>query len=196
MDESPYSAPQSSLELSPKPKWVKWLLFGCLGMVLFVALLAGGCVFMFKQASHVGEPEAEHYLALWNQGQDQEIYGQLASEWKAKDSFEAFEHFIIPMRNLLGPIQSKSKQGFFVNELNGKKTARLTYATTFAKGDGFVTLGLEQEDGQWRLLGMNFKSQRLADAQLCPSCHHQNEGLGSICGNCGKPLPMMKEAGF
>lgn len=196
MDESPYSAPQSPLEQGAKPRWTRWLLFGCLGSLVALMLMAGSCVLIYKQASHVAEPEGEHYLALWNKGEDHEIYDQLSSDWKTKDGFETVEHFLGPMRNLMGPIQSKTKSGFYINESNGKKLARLTYATTFEKGTGTITLALEQEDGQWRLAGMNIRSTRLAEAQLCPSCHHQNEGLGSLCGNCGKPLPMMKAAGF
>lgn len=189
MSTDPYAPPITPAE--PEPKRRNLWLWGCGGLLGMFLLVLAGCGLLFKRGVDVSEPRARLYLQDWSNQRYEECYRAHADAWKAKDDRAAYRRFAEPMHRILGPVLSFERQGMFLNYLNGRKLATYHYRAHFKQGEGVVIIQVVEEHADWRVMGINFNSELLAEALKCPDCGSQNQTFVPHCGQCGKPLPAL-----
>lgn len=172
-----------------KSRWVLWTSLGCGGAVLVLAICGGGIVFLLWQGKSSVEPAVNEFLAKLDRQDYTAAYASIGREWKAIQKEQAFTEFETRIRELLGPPQSKSTRGFQINTTPQGGKAVMTYAVTYAKGSGTMTITLSKEGGAWKVIGHRVDSPSLLQALKCPKCGRVNQALGKFCSNCGAAMP-------
>lgn len=102
-----------------------------------------------------------------------------APDFQKATSKEAYAKLGSVFRERLGPLGSKSLQGFHVRSNNGVVTAQAAYQGTFKQGTGVISVTYVKQNGVWLLLGLHVNSPLLVE-----------DGKKAACASCGKPRPL------
>jgi hypothetical protein len=91
-------------------------------------------------------------------------------------------------RQSLGKLKSKSTHSLHTRNINGTSCIVAIYNCQFEKGQAFVNVTLQWEEGDWRFLGFRVQSPKLAETMKCPSCGGPHSLDAKFCPKCGKAL--------
>lgn len=190
-EQSPYVLYPQASPPSAQPRSSRWLLWtglGCGGSLLAMLLFCGGCgLWVWRGKSDV-EPSAAEFLGGVDRANDFEVYESLGQEWRAIQTEEAFSEFVSRVRELLGPLKSKTFRGIYRGTGTQGQIARVTYLATYAKGAVHVEVSLKETAGGWKVIGCHWNTPLLQAALKCPHCSAVNRSLGLFCASCGKPM--------
>ena len=128
--------------------------------VLGLALIASGCVGMFK-GKKAAEQSVADFHAMYNDGKIAEIYAAGHSKLKAASKEKEFVEFVGAVQRKLGKVTQTSGAGFNVRTFNLTTTVVLTQSTTFEQGTGTETFTFEMNGEKAVLLGYNINSKDL-----------------------------------
>ncbi len=165
--ENAYSAPDSDVAPPKGKPWGKWIGFGCLGIVVFLLLLGMSCFFMVKGAMKVGSnefgPACSQYLARLESKDFSGAYALMGDEGKKDFSEEKHNKLMKGIMEKLGPIESKEVQSVFTGVNQSGHWGRIIYATKFRNGSGTIQFELMKTTGEYRVVGVFFRSPVLTD---------------------------------
>lgn len=172
-----------------KSRWKIWLGLGIGGLLLVIAVCAGGFSWLILGGKAEVEPAVEAFLTQVESEDYTGAYNSLGPEWKTKDTQVSFEHLEKVIRLTMGSMQSKTFEGFHIDWKNGKSVAEITYNAIFTKGGGELALTLMKSTGTWKVVGHRVNSPLFVKTLTCPHCKTVQDGMGEYCSKCGKKMP-------
>jgi len=165
--ENSYSAPGSELAATKPKPWGKWIAFGCLGAVVFILLLGVSCFFLFKGAMKAGSnefgPACSQYLAKLESKDFSGAYALMGDEGKKELSEEQHNKLMKGIMEKLGSIESMDVQSVFTGVNQNGHWGRIVYTTKFKNGPGTIQFELVKTSGEYRVIGVFFRSKVLTD---------------------------------
>ena len=163
--------------------------FGCVAMLLMFVGGIGAAVMLSVRGRKQVEPKVERFFKNVEAGEFRAEYDAASSELKARESFGEFSNTLLTAYATLGPLSSRTSQGFSISRGDARSTVTATYDCTFDKGEAKVVFAYVAEEGEYRLLSVSFRSPQLLPRSTCPECGAPVKPSDKFCASCGEKLP-------
>lgn len=159
---------------------------GCAALVVLVILVIGGCgLTLYSQQKKVG-PICERYFSAMEAGNYEEVYKNLAPNWKKTQTKEQFIEFGTFIKRSLGNLKTTNVSGITVNSTTEGTVAVVTYIAEYDQGSAQVIFTLRKFNAVYLIEGARYNSDRLVEASKCPHCGVPQAIMPKFCPSCGK----------
>lgn len=162
--------------------------FGCVGFVLLIATIVGGCGAFLYLGGRAVEPLADDFFDRYNKQEYAEIYEQASSFLKKETRKDQIVTLLKNAHDVLGNCTAHTRRGAFVASTLGSRTTVATYECEFTNGTAIVKLTFLKTESSVRLIGFDFSSPLFVTAMTCSKCGAKLKDLGAFCSFCGAPL--------
>jgi len=110
-------------------------------------------------------PAVDAFVAAVDEKRDDDAWAMTAARFREATQREKFDGLTSLVRTVMGRCTSKKLRNLNTRQaLGGGTTSNLVFAATFEKGDGTITVDLEQEAGVWKVLGWRTNSPLFDEA--------------------------------
>lgn len=139
-------------------------------------------------------PVVEEFLHLVDRGEYRQAYNSIGDGWRGKQSFEEFCDLHMLVRSSFGALKSLRLTSINVQKNLGEPNiAKTVFSARFAKGPATLTATLRMYSGSWKIEGMHYGSDVLAERLTCPHCGAINAYDANFCSNCGAKIERPRE---
>lgn len=139
----------------PKRGWVKWVVLGCVGIVIIVVLIFGGIFYGVSKATAGPEKAVREFLAAAAAGDHAAAHNYFSAPLKQVQPYEDFVNAVRSQPQFFD-IASTS----FSNRSIDQNGAQLGGKVTLKSGTEVpATFQLVRENDQWKLISYNIGSE-------------------------------------
>ena len=139
----------------PKRGWVKWVVLGCVGILIIIALIFGGIFYGVTKATEGPEKAVREFLAAAAAGDYAAAHNYFSAPLKQVQPYEDFANAVRSQPQFFD-IATTS----FTNRSIDQNGAQLSGKVTLKSGTEVpATFQLVRENDQWKLISYNIGSE-------------------------------------